>query len=140
MATSVFTVDSRGTAPVRAMAEMNITPLVDVMLVLLIIFMVAAPMATRSIELRLPQTPPPGPQPEKPPHVSLAVQGGGTFALDGVVLTKTALAAALMQTARSAPNTVVDVKVAEDADYQAFTTAIATTRASGLSNVALHEK
>src|SRR4249919_1052971 len=75
MATSMFAGDSgRGTQG-RTMAEMNITPLVDVMLVLLIIFMVAAPMVTRSIDLRLPQTPPPGPQSIKPPHLSLGVRG-----------------------------------------------------------------
>ncbi|QNP41990.1 ExbD/TolR family protein [Lysobacter solisilvae (ex Woo and Kim 2020)] len=139
MATSVFAHDSRGTTQPRAMAEMNITPLVDVMLVLLIIFMVAAPMATRSIEMRLPQASP-RPQTEKPPQLELLVQGEGRFILDGAVLTRDALAAVLAQTARTAPDTVVNVRVSEDADYQAFTTAIATTRRSGLSNVALQEK
>ena len=53
MATSMFADDSRGTGG-RMITEMNITPLVDVMLVLLIIFMVAAPIATRSLDLTLP--------------------------------------------------------------------------------------
>ena len=39
-----------------AMSEINVTPLVDVILVLLIIFMVTAPMMTRGIDVRLPQT------------------------------------------------------------------------------------
>jgi len=136
MATSMFAGDTgRGSAG-RAMAEMNITPLVDVMLVLLIIFMVAAPLATRSLDLRLPQAPP-QPQLIKPPHVSLSVRGDGQFALDGAVLSEAALTTALGALARRAPNTIVDVTVSESADYQAFTTALATTRHSGLSNIAL---
>jgi biopolymer transport protein ExbD len=102
--------------------------------------MVAAPMATRTLEMRLPQAPRIRPPVEKPPQVELLVQGDGSFALDGIVLTQDALAAALVETARTAPTTVVNVKVSENADYQAFTTAIATTRRSGLGNVALQQK
>jgi biopolymer transport protein ExbD len=119
------------------MAEMNITPLVDVMLVLLVIFMIAAPMVTRSIDLRLPQVPPPGPQLTKPPHLSLRVLGDGQFTLEGAALSEAALATALGAAARRAPGTVVDVAVSEDADYQAFTTALATVRHSGIGNIAL---
>jgi biopolymer transport protein ExbD len=133
----MFAGDSgRGTQG-RTMAEMNITPLVDVMLVLLIIFMVAAPMVTRSIDLRLPQTPPPGPQLIKPPHLSLGVRGSGQFVLDGVVLSERALASALGEAARVAPNTVVDLSVSGDADYQAFTTALTVARNNGISNIAM---
>ena len=40
----------------RVVSEMNITPLVDVMLVLLVIFMVSAPLMTREVTAQLPQT------------------------------------------------------------------------------------
>jgi len=43
-------------APRRAMSEINVTPFVDVMLVLLIVFMVAAPMLTVGVPLELPKT------------------------------------------------------------------------------------
>ena len=48
--------NGRGRGRYRAMAEINVTPLVDVMLVLLIIFMVAAPMMTSGVPLDLPRT------------------------------------------------------------------------------------
>jgi biopolymer transport protein ExbD len=102
----------RGSAG-RMMAEMNITPLVDVMLVLLIIFMVAAPLATRQLDLRLPQNTPSQPNTIKPPHLSLSILGDGQFALDGAVLSEQALGAALSAASRRAPNTIVDVTVSE---------------------------
>ena len=57
--------------------EINVTPFVDVMLVLLIIFMVAAPMATVSVEVELPPAvAPPAPNPPKPVFISLTDAGG----------------------------------------------------------------
>ena len=57
-------------------AEINVTPFVDVMLVLLIIFMVAAPLATVSVEVDLPPAvAPPTPNPPKPIYISIQKNG-----------------------------------------------------------------
>lgn len=57
-------------------AEINVTPFVDVMLVLLIIFMVAAPLATVSVPLDLPNAvAPPTPNPPKPVYISIQKNG-----------------------------------------------------------------
>jgi len=57
--------------------EINVTPFIDVMLVLLIIFMVAAPMATVSIKLDLPPATPPAPtdEPKEPVYVTIQESG-----------------------------------------------------------------
>ena len=61
-------------------AEINVTPLVDVMLVLLIIFMVTAPMMTQGVDVDLPETTAkPLPQKEKPLIITLDRQGGITM-------------------------------------------------------------
>jgi len=60
-------------------ADMNVTPLVDVMLVLLIIFMVAAPLATVSIKLDLPPAVPSNGPPPKPPTVISLQKSGAMF-------------------------------------------------------------
>ena len=53
-------------------ADINVTPFVDIMLVLLIIFMVAAPLATVSVEVKLPKaSSKPVPPPQKPIYISL---------------------------------------------------------------------
>ena len=137
MATSMFAGDSRTTGD-RMITEMNITPLVDVMLVLLIIFMVAAPIATRSLDLTLPQRPPPQPD-TKPLHLRLGVHGAGQFSFEGAVLSERALSAALGNAARATPHAVVDVTVSENADYQAFTSALTAARRSGFTNIALQK-
>ena len=81
-------------------ADINVTPFVDVMLVLLIIFMVAAPMATVSIPVDLPvsKAPPTG-QPPKLTIVSL--QKGGTVYIGDVATTLEALPSALPASMRA---------------------------------------
>jgi len=62
------------------MAEINVTPLVDVMLVLLIIFMITAPILTHKIKIDLPQPNPNVVQPDNPPEpVRLKIDASGAF-------------------------------------------------------------
>ena len=118
-----------------AMAEMNVTPLVDVMLVMLVIFMIAAPAITKTLPMNLPipsETPP-----EPPPRAELRVDANGGFVLDGRVLNEAGLQAALDDIARRDPPTVLNVSAAAEAEYQGFATALAAAQGSGLGNIAM---
>ena len=65
----------RGRRSYQPMAEMNITPFVDVMLVLLIIFMVAAPMMTQGVQVALPKADAKPIEQDKPVEITLKNDG-----------------------------------------------------------------
>ena len=106
------------------------------LLVLLVIFMVTAPVASARMDLRLPQASPAQPA-EPPPRVDLRVQGDGVYLLDGRMLMGDELPGALRDIARQAPTSVLQISAAEEADYQAFARALAHAQRSGLHNIAM---
>jgi len=116
-------------------AEMNITPLVDVMLVLLIIFMVAMPMISRTLALDFSRAPPTSATPET---VTLHVAADGSVAWEGTVLPGYVVDAAMRaEAAREAPP-IVAIEADPDASYQDVTTAMARARNAGLERIALN--
>lgn len=131
MAFSDSAVSSRGSA----LAEINITPLVDVMLVLLVIFMVTAPMLSRSIDLSLPQ--PSATVSPKPLQLRLSIMTDGSYRLDDRPLGLADLRQRLEEASISDPRAVLSVETASDADYQPVVTALAAARNSGLANISI---
>ena len=119
------------------MSEMNITPLVDVMLVLLVIFMVTAPLMDLRIGMNLPgdsrRTPPPSVERQ------LTVEPGDLFRLDGVAMTPAVLEQALAEWRQTQPEGVLKLAVSADADYQSAATAMATAKRAGVENIGLLE-
>lgn len=120
----------------RAIADMNITPLVDVMLVLLVIFMVTAPALTHSLGWQLPAVAPPMTPP--PPTMSLQVQSGDVLALDGRALSRRDLAITLTQAVARNPQLLVKASVDPDAEYSAAVTALAIARNAGVENLTVY--
>ncbi|HEY0505138.1 MAG TPA: biopolymer transporter ExbD [Lysobacter sp.] len=121
------------------MAHMNITPLVDVMLVLLIIFMVAAPTLTQRIDMRIPhsvQRPTPT---DPPPRIALQVDASGQFRLDGVAMGRAELPQALQELARSQPDAILQIEANADAAYQDFAWMLAQAQRSGVRDIAWAE-
>ncbi len=84
----------------EAMSEINVTPLVDVMLVLLVVFIVTAPLLTQAITVKLPQTVATAPAVPKPPH-TLHLHADGSAWLEQTPLTDTALGPVLSQLVRT---------------------------------------
>ncbi len=79
------------------MAEINVTPFVDVMLVLLIIFMVTAPMLTQGLEVDLPQTRSVDVLPTDSDHLVLTIGSDGSMTLDEYAVNMEGLAAQVKQ-------------------------------------------
>jgi biopolymer transport protein ExbD len=117
------------------MSEMNITPLVDVMLVLLVIFMVTAPLMDFRIPMTLSQRTDQAPPPAEP--VVLGVERGDLFRLAGEPITARALPAALEAMSRDGAGFVLRIEVDPEADYQSAATALAAVDRSGIENYGL---
>ena len=133
MTASVF---ARPQPQAAAMAGINITPLVDVMLVLLVIFMVTMPIRSESIDLTLPGTIDVQPVP-RPEPVQLQVQADGSALLDGVRVELTALTAELRAQHAQAPKATLSLDGSGEAEYRAFAFALAAARNAGYRDIAI---
>jgi biopolymer transport protein ExbD len=116
----------------RSIAQINITPLVDVLLVLLVIFMVTAPTLTETLDMRLPHS---ADRHAPPPRLTLRVHSSGEFELAGRRLSASQLDGALLAVAQQAPATLLEIDTGADAEYQGFARALGAARASGLENI-----
>jgi biopolymer transport protein ExbD len=116
--------------------EINVTPFIDVMLVLLIIFMVAAPLATVDVSIDLPvSTATPQPRPDKP--LFLTVRADATLALGEETVARDALAAALDAASGADKQQRVFLRADKTVAYGDLTDVMNALRAAGYLKVAL---
>ena len=116
--------------------EINVTPFIDVMLVLLIIFMVAAPLATVDVPVELPaSTNPAQPRPGKP--IILTIKADHSLTLGQDPVTKDSLAAALDKASGGDKNQRIFLRADKSVDYDTLTQAMNDLRAAGYLKVAL---
>ncbi|AIR88773.1 TonB system transport protein ExbD [Pseudomonas cremoricolorata] len=117
--------------------EINVTPFIDVMLVLLIIFMVAAPLATVDIKVDLPaSTAKPAPRPEKPVFVSVKADQK-LYVGDDQVPTNAQLGAMLDAKTKGDKETTIFFQADKGVDYGDLMEVMNTMRAAGYLKVGL---
>jgi len=120
----------------RPMADINVTPLVDVMLVLLIIFMVTAPMITSSVNVNLPQAnAKPAPSDMKP--ITISVNAQGAVFLNNTQVELPNLVATLQQASQNNPDQRIFVRGDKDVPYGTMIQVMATITQGGFTKVAL---
>lgn len=116
------------------LAEINTTPLVDVMLVLFVIFLVTAPLLTHTVPLNLPkeqvsaQEPPPDRQ-------TLSVDAGGRYFWNNEPIELTELESRFQRLATHAPESSVDLRVDEQVAYARISAIMAAAQRAGLSQL-----
>jgi biopolymer transport protein ExbD len=116
--------------------EINVTPFIDVMLVLLIIFMVAAPLATVDVAVDLPvSTAQPQPRPDKP--IFLTVKADHSLALGETTVTPAELAAALDDASGNDKDQRIFLRADTQVEYGALMGVMNQLRAVGYLKVAL---
>ena len=120
-----------GSAP---MAEINMVPLIDVMLVLLVIFMVTAPLLTHAVKIDLPKA---SSQPNltKPDHIALSIDASGAVFWNGEAVTQPELALRLARAADQSPQPELHLRADRTTQYQTIAEVMAATARAGLTRI-----
>jgi biopolymer transport protein TolR len=117
-------------------SEINITPFVDVLLVLLIIFMVAAPMLTSSVDINLPQGVETADE-EKLQTISVSVKSDGTIFLQDDPIKSTILASRLKEISANNFTRKIFVRADKSLDYGKVMDVVKTISLAGFAQVVL---
>ncbi|WP_105640609.1 TonB system transport protein ExbD [Cronobacter dublinensis] len=118
------------------MHEINVTPFIDVMLVLLIIFMVAAPLATVDVKVNLPAvSSQPQPRPEKP--VYLSVKADKTMFIGNDPVTRDTMVSALDAQTGGKKDTTIFFRADKTVDYETMMSVMDTLHQAGYLKIGL---
>ena len=115
-------------------AEINMIPLIDVMLVLLVIFIVTAPLLTHAVKIDLPKASS-NPNITKLDNVQLGIKADGQVFWNGEAITATDLAARLAATARRNPQPEVHIRAERTAHYEYVAKVMAGAAKTGLTRI-----
>ena len=122
---------SKGSEP---MSEINVTPMVDVMLVLLVIFILTAPLMASSIKLELPKTDA-AKALDAPRFVTLVVDKAGQIFLNDQPIALEALRTSLAQTAIKNPDTEVQLRADVAVPYGKVVEVMGAAQKAGLNRI-----
>jgi biopolymer transport protein TolR len=126
----------RASARYRPMSEINVTPLVDVMLVLLVVFMVTAPLLSVGVPVDLPQTAaPPISQPKEP--LTITVNRAGQVFVQSASVPIDGLVEKLQAITGSDPDSVLYVRGDKDINYGRVLEVMSLVTAAGFHKVSL---
>ena len=135
---------SGGGADGAPMADINIIPLCDIMLVLLIIFMVTAPQVSYPIDIDLPQrsTNPPQTPSEPPPPIRLRIDAGGTVYWNDSPTPVSALRNMMESEVQRDPanQPTLEIDVAEDAEYGMLARVLAAAKNAHMQKIGFVRK
>jgi biopolymer transport protein ExbD len=124
----------RQPGPSQPMAEINVTPLVDVMLVLLVIFIITAPLLSYAIKLDLPNDPAPAAEPA-PATIRLSIDAAGAVYWDGDPLADGELTRRMAAAAKAATLPEVHVRADKATRYERIAFVLSTAQQAGLAKI-----
>lgn len=120
----------------NSMSEINVTPLVDVMLVLLIIFMVTAPMMQQGIDIDLPETAASGIETNDEPFI-LAIKNDNRLYVTKEEVKLKGLHKKLQAIFKTRKNKQIYLKADKKVSYELVAQTLAEIRAAGIYNIGL---
>jgi biopolymer transport protein ExbD len=116
------------------MSEINVVPLVDVMLVLVIIFIITAPLLTHSVKIDLPKAES-APNITQPEHVELAIRADGSLFWNGEFVTLEQLAPRFGATVIQAPDTELHIRADKLAHYEHVARVMSIAAKAGMARI-----
>jgi biopolymer transport protein ExbD len=116
------------------MADINVTPMVDVMLVLLVIFIITAPLFTHAVKLDLPAAQS-APAPEKPETVTLAINAAGEVFWNDAPVTQSDLPARMAAAAQKKPQPDLQLRADKSTRYEIIAQVMAAAQSNGLTRL-----
>jgi biopolymer transport protein ExbD len=115
-------------------AQINVTPLVDVLLVLLIIFMITSPIVTHKTTMDLPQ-PSLTPMPDLPKPIHLAIHQDGAMYWNDTPINQNQLSVQLSIAAAQATQPALEIDAADGVAYDAVARVLAQAKAQGVARI-----
>ena len=120
------------------MTDINMTPMIDVLLVLIIIFMVITPLTPSGLRTLVPQPPPPEQHEQvRPRDIVIAVEGGATVLLNGESIELANLHDRLTRIFQTRGDEVIFVRGEKNLEFRRIAEVIDAAKGAGLQRVAL---
>ncbi|WP_027800129.1 ExbD/TolR family protein [Paraburkholderia dilworthii] len=116
------------------MAEINMTPLIDVMLVLLVIFIITAPLFTHAIRLDLPKVAA-APARETPQTISLSIDAAGKLYWNGSVITLEQMRARFTQAGKETDQPEIQLHAERNTRYEVIAQVMGAAQQAGLERI-----
>jgi biopolymer transport protein ExbD len=127
---------SAGSSGDGPLSDINMTPLIDVMLVLLIIFIITIPSQTHAVKIDNPLPPPPNmPPPPKPEVIDLTIDFDGTLLWNTMPVDRPTLQGYISESATHDPQPEVHITVDKFAKYEIVAQTLADLQHRGLKKI-----
>ena len=123
--------DNQQPAP---MSDINVTPMVDVMLVLLVIFIITAPLFTHAVKIDLPNAQS-APAPEKPETVTLSIDGSGKLFWNNYAVDARELDARLAKAGQQQPQPELQLRADKATRYEVIAQVMSAAQGSGITKL-----
>ena len=123
-----------GSSRQAPLAEINVVPLVDVMLVLLVIFIITAPLLTHSVKVDLPKVSS-SPNITQPDHIEFGIRSDASLYWNGEPVEREQLAERFAATAAQSPNTELHIRADRNAHYEHVARVMSIAAKAGLVRI-----
>jgi biopolymer transport protein ExbD len=123
---------SMGKTGSSSVSDINMTPMIDVLLVLIVIFMIAQPMMQKTMDIQLPKEE--QNTQNRPPstNIVLQIEPGGVYKINTLQVSKAQLAQKLNEIYANRPQKIIFVKASKDIVYQDVIAAMDAARGAGV--------